>query len=186
MNILNCTHLWRIIILHHYSYHYASCGIMCLYQEDQRTCTIARCCHWCLYRHLCILPERFGKKDLWIANLIIVYLFCWGYRYFQFDMQICLSFTCTRTCLIWHLWYTDLSCYLDSILFTKGAEVQMDLFLFSCRGKLDVNSKDYAESGCIQSEFCWCFAIYGQIKWTIWVNCLTLLKVHELKLKLLI
>ena len=29
--------------------------------------------YWCLYRHLCILPERFGKIDLWIANLISVY-----------------------------------------------------------------------------------------------------------------
>ena len=28
--------------------------------------------YWCLYRHLCILPVRFGKKDLWIANLISV------------------------------------------------------------------------------------------------------------------
>ena len=30
-------------------------------------------CYWCMYRHLWILPERFGKKDLWITNLIIVY-----------------------------------------------------------------------------------------------------------------
>ena len=29
--------------------------------------------YWCLYRHLCILPERFGKKDLWITNLISMY-----------------------------------------------------------------------------------------------------------------
>ena len=28
--------------------------------------------YWCLYRHLCDLPERFGKTDLWIANLISV------------------------------------------------------------------------------------------------------------------
>ena len=33
---------------------------------------ISNTLYWCLYRHLCILPERFGKKDLWIANLISV------------------------------------------------------------------------------------------------------------------
>ena len=31
-------------------------------------------CYWCLNRHLCILQERFAKKDLWIANLVIVFL----------------------------------------------------------------------------------------------------------------
>ena len=37
-------------------------------------CTpLDRLIYWCLYRNLCMLPKRFGKKDLWIANLIIVY-----------------------------------------------------------------------------------------------------------------
>ena len=29
--------------------------------------------YWCLYRHQCDPPERFGKIDLWIASLISVY-----------------------------------------------------------------------------------------------------------------
>ena len=33
-------------------------------KSEEGPCINITLYYWCLYRHLCILPERFGKKDL--------------------------------------------------------------------------------------------------------------------------
>ena len=90
--------------------HRASTWSGCLYFVHFTSMAFILAINWCLYRHPCILPERFGKIDLWISNLISVYR---KRRAVVTSQTPVVSMTTSLIKMFTKLPKTDIKCHFD-------------------------------------------------------------------------